>query len=66
MHVYETDPKNVTRLVDMVQQIQEFGNPPEEIIQEIAPGLESDSDGMPNINPLRGLGGNGDEECRIM
>jgi peroxin-19 len=47
-----------------MQQVQEFGQPPQEIIRDIAPGLELDGDGMPKINPLMGLGG--DEECIIM
>jgi peroxin-19 len=47
-----------------MQQVQEFGQPPQEIIRDIAPGLELDDDGMPKINPMMGLGG--DEECIIM
>eukprot|EP00980_Cylindrotheca_fusiformis_P010092 scaffold2243_cov122-Cylindrotheca_fusiformis.AAC.8 len=48
----------------MKKQVQEFGQPPREIIGVIAPGLELDVDGMPKINPMMGLGGNGD--CMTM
>jgi hypothetical protein len=44
-----------------------YGQPPQDIINEIAPGLELDEDGMPKMNPLEGMfGGGGNEECRIM
>lgn len=44
-----------------------YGQPPQEIINEIAPGLELDEDGMPKMNPLESMfGGGGNEECRIM
>lgn len=45
-----------------------YGQPPAEIIKEIAPGLELDEDGLPKN--LDGNGGmpfsGGDEDCRIM
>jgi hypothetical protein len=48
-----------------------FGQPPLEIVQEIAPGLELDADGVPKLDGMNGgplppfLAG-GDDECRIM
>ena len=38
-----------------------YGQPPPEIVKEIAPGLELDEDGIPKMDLL-----NGNEECRIM
>ena len=58
-----------------MQQIQEYGQPPIEIVNEIAPGLELDDNGLPKMDgSVGGLppfmtgggNGNGDEECRIM
>ena len=66
MHVYETDPENTPKLMMLMQAVQEFGQPPTEIIQEIAPGLELDDEGMPKLN-ASGLPFPGnDEDCRIM
>ena len=43
-----------------------FGQPPQEIINDIAPGLELDEDGMPKINPLQQLPLGENEDCVIM
>ena len=43
----------------LMQEAQEYGQPPAEIINEIAPGLELDEDGMPKFDPASG-------ECGIM
>jgi hypothetical protein len=46
---------------------QRYGQPPQDIVNEIAPGLELDEDGMPQINPMEGMPfGGGNEECTIM
>jgi hypothetical protein len=46
---------------------QRYGQPPQDIVNEIAPGLELDEDGMPKINPMEGMPfGGGNEECTIM
>jgi hypothetical protein len=70
VQVYETEPDNVTKLMEYMQDVQEFGQPPVEIIQEIAPGLELDEDGMPKIGGAGGMppfmAGANNEECRLM
>ena len=48
----------------LMQDVQEYGQPPAEIIQDIAPGLEVDEEGMPKFD-LENMGAN-NEECRIM
>mmetsp|Transcript_33787 Transcript_33787/g.56490 ORF Transcript_33787/g.56490 Transcript_33787/m.56490 type:complete len:136 (-) Transcript_33787:52-459(-) len=61
------------RLLELMQKVQEYGQPPAEIIKDIAPGLELDEEGMPkNIVegalPFLGSAGavaNG-EECPVM
>ncbi|KAJ3291471.1 Peroxisome chaperone and import receptor [Borealophlyctis nickersoniae] len=59
----EEDSKKV---VDLMQRMQDLGNPPEEILQELAPGLEIGPDGMPQMpaGGMAGLGGQG-QECII-
>lgn len=79
--VYETEPDNFERLQELMQDMQECGQPPSEIVKELAPGLEFSEDGMPimpNMGPgmipgMAGMAGNpvgtqmpGQEECRIM
>ena len=66
VHVYETEPENTQKLMMLMQAVQEFGQPPADIIQDIAPGLELDEEGSPKLNssglPFPG----NDEDCRIM
>lgn len=64
----EESEHNTPKLLELMQEVQEFGQPPHEIINEIAPGLELDGDGLPKMNGLPPfLGGkSGEEDCRIM
>jgi Pex19 protein family len=55
--VYETEPNNVAKLMDLMQQVQEYGQPPVEIIQAIAPGMELDDHGLPKLDGGVGVGG---------
>eukprot|EP00593_Proboscia_inermis_P011775 CAMPEP_0171325396 /NCGR_PEP_ID=MMETSP0816-20121228/116784_1 /TAXON_ID=420281 /ORGANISM="Proboscia inermis, Strain CCAP1064/1" /LENGTH=227 /DNA_ID=CAMNT_0011824565 /DNA_START=303 /DNA_END=986 /DNA_ORIENTATION=- len=48
--LYEHDPDNFPRLMELMQDIQEFGQPPAEIINDLAPGLEFNKDGMPKMD----------------
>jgi peroxin-19 len=45
--LYETEPDNYPRLLELFQDMQETGQPPAEIVKELAPGLEFGKDGMP-------------------
>mmetsp|Transcript_34776 Transcript_34776/g.44359 ORF Transcript_34776/g.44359 Transcript_34776/m.44359 type:complete len:290 (-) Transcript_34776:23-892(-) len=45
--LYETEPDNFDRLTELMQDMQEYGQVPSEIIKELAPGLEFNDDGMP-------------------
>ena len=52
--VYESEPNNYTRLMELMQDMQECGQPPAEIVKELAPGLEFGPNGMPlmaNMGP---------------
>jgi peroxin-19 len=48
------EPDNYERLMELFQAMQETGQPPSEIIKELAPGLEFGPDGLPIMN---GMGG---------
>uniref|UniRef100_A0A7S2BNY5 Pex19 protein n=1 Tax=Octactis speculum TaxID=3111310 RepID=A0A7S2BNY5_9STRA len=45
--VYETEPDNLARLMELMHDVQQYGQPPAEIIKELAPGLEFNAEGMP-------------------
>lgn len=53
--VYETEPDNFSKLMELMQDMQETGQPPAEIIKELAPGLEFNEAGMPML-PNMGAG----------
>ena len=59
VHVYETEPGNFDRLMELMQDIQEYGQPPAEIIKELAPDLQFDEGGIPIMDPIGGGGGGG-------
>jgi len=45
--VYETEPDNFPRIMELMHDVQQYGQPPAEIIKELAPGLEFNEEGMP-------------------
>ncbi|TYH59315.1 hypothetical protein ES332_D08G214000v1 [Gossypium tomentosum] len=47
--VYENDPNNFTRIVDLMQKMQECGQPPNDIVQELAP--EFDLSNLGQLSP---------------
>ncbi|KAF2313082.1 hypothetical protein GH714_009144 [Hevea brasiliensis] len=38
--VYENEPNNFTKIVDLMQRMQECGQPPNDIVQELAPDID--------------------------
>ena len=72
VNVYETDADNFPRLQELMQDIQEFGQPPAEIIKELAPGLDfSDNNfmntpGMENPANMFMTGEDGQPQCPTM
>jgi len=42
------------RLVEIMHDIQEYGQPPADIIKELAPGLEFNAEGMPVMPHMGG------------
>ena len=53
--VYETEPDNFPRILELMQDMQELGQPPNDIIRELAPGLVVSDDGLP-VMPNMGFG----------
>ncbi|KAK3609614.1 hypothetical protein CHS0354_038617 [Potamilus streckersoni] len=51
--------KRFERVMDMMQKMQDLGQPPEDIVGNMAPGLEFDEDGLPKMP-------NSPEGCLIM
>lgn len=49
--VYEREPENFARLMELLQDLQNYGQPPAELIKELAPGLEFTAEGMPIMSP---------------
>lgn len=38
--VYENEPDNFTKIIELMQKMQECGQPPNDIVQELAPDLD--------------------------
>ncbi|KAL0027343.1 hypothetical protein WJX79_002388 [Trebouxia sp. C0005] len=55
--LYEQEPDNFPKLINLLQQMQACGQPPQEIVDEMAPGLQFDAQGQPQLPA--GLGGLG-------
>lgn len=53
--VYDSEPENFPRLMELMFEMQEYGQPPAEIIKGLAPGLLFDENGMP-VMPNMGVG----------
>jgi peroxin-19 len=53
--VYDTEPDNFPRLMELMFDMQQYGQPPADIIKDLAPGLKFDENGMP-IMPNMGAG----------
>jgi peroxin-19 len=66
--VYERQPENTTQIMQLMQEMQAEGQPPTEIVQNLAPGLNFGSDGMPEIPELDQLlhSNNPDKPCLLM
>lgn len=56
VNVYETEPDNIARLMELMKDMQDCDvQPPAEILKDLAPGLEFDGEGMP-VMPNMGPG----------
>ncbi|CAN4097775.1 unnamed protein product [Withania somnifera] len=44
--VYETEPSNFNKIFELMQNIQECGQPPNDIVHELAPGFDRSTHGQ--------------------
>ncbi|KAJ3396691.1 hypothetical protein CcCBS67573_g09114 [Chytriomyces confervae] len=56
------------QVADLMQQMQEYGNPPEGVLTDLAPGMGVGADGMPAFPfpGMPGAGPDGNPDCCIM
>lgn len=52
--VYESTPEDFQKIMDLMQSMQNCGQPPSDIVKELAPGLDLDQDGLP-MYPYKSL-----------
>lgn len=67
--VYETNADDFQRIVDIMQRMQDCGQPPSDIVQELNPGLDLGADGLPILSELFQDGNPGtlqNQNCSIM
>ncbi|MQL81100.1 hypothetical protein Taro_013555 [Colocasia esculenta] len=48
--VYENDPDNFSKIIELMQKMQECGQPPNDIVQELAPDLD-----LTNLGQIRAM-----------
>ncbi|KAK9698794.1 hypothetical protein RND81_08G131700 [Saponaria officinalis] len=59
--VYDSDPDNFTRIVDLMQKMQECGQPPNDIVNELAPDFD-----ITNLGQLSPDMMEAQQKCSIM
>ncbi|CAM6114041.1 unnamed protein product [Calypogeia fissa] len=64
--VYESTPDDFQKIMDLMQSMQNCGQPPSDIVKELAPGLDLDRDGQPMLPDFSALGSGGPPNCSIM
>mmetsp|Transcript_11921 Transcript_11921/g.13735 ORF Transcript_11921/g.13735 Transcript_11921/m.13735 type:complete len:292 (+) Transcript_11921:173-1048(+) len=63
---YDEEPNNFAKPMELLQEMQQYGQPPVEIVQKLAPGMEIGADGLPKLDgPLPGMPG-GSQGCPQM
>ncbi|KAL2621674.1 hypothetical protein R1flu_001879 [Riccia fluitans] len=64
--VYESTPDDFPKVMELMQNMQNCGQPPSDIVKELAPGLDLDQDGLPMLPDFGGAGAGGQPNCSIM
>jgi len=66
--VYEDEPNNTDKVVHLMQELQELGQPPLDMIKALAPDLELTEEGLPSANMLPELLQNSElaKTCSVM
>jgi len=62
--VFETDAENMQKVTELMQALQEIGQPPLELMKGIAPDLELNDEGLPTLPELDGFQNN--KDCIVM
>jgi len=57
---YETESDNFQTVLQLMQEMQECGKPPIEIVKELAPGIELGPEGLPNM-----FGNMDEKKCKL-
>eukprot|EP00897_Mesotaenium_endlicherianum_P003096 jgi/Mesen1/2814/ME000172S01963 len=55
--VYDETPEDFAHIVELMQRMQECGQPPADIVRELTPGVELGDDGLPLLPDLTGGAG---------
>eukprot|EP00959_Pyramimonas_sp_CCMP1952_P292270 6112486-Pyramimonas_sp.AAC.2 len=66
LHVYDTQPEDYSRITELLQQMQECGQPPAELMKDLTQGVEFGQDGMPKF-PMGVIPNmdQGEQQCTI-
>ncbi|XP_002976649.2 peroxisome biogenesis protein 19-1 [Selaginella moellendorffii] len=64
--VYDTTPGDFDKITELMQSMQGCGQPPAEIVAELAPGLQLGEDGLPQLPILPGEQGGENANCSVM
>lgn len=67
--VYDSTPDDYHRIVDIMQNMQACGQPPNDLVQELAPGMDFGGDGLPFLSDLLREGDQGaglTQNCSLM
>lgn len=67
--VYDTTPDDFQKIVDIMQNMQACGQPPSDLVQELAPGMDLGGDGLPFLSELLREGDQGaglNQNCSVM
>eukprot|EP00245_Coleochaete_scutata_P007631 TRINITY_DN23130_c0_g1_i1.p1 TRINITY_DN23130_c0_g1~~TRINITY_DN23130_c0_g1_i1.p1 ORF type:complete len:286 (+),score=78.99 TRINITY_DN23130_c0_g1_i1:22-879(+) len=65
-NVYDTTPDDFNLIIELMQQMQNCGQPPKDIVAELAPGMDFSEDGMPMLPELFGAAGENPQQCNVM
>lgn len=60
VEIYDKDPENYDKVMELMQDMQKYGQPPPEVVKDLAPGVELGENGLPKLDALQGLPGGAD------
>mmetsp|Transcript_18194 Transcript_18194/g.39792 ORF Transcript_18194/g.39792 Transcript_18194/m.39792 type:complete len:287 (+) Transcript_18194:39-899(+) len=66
LHVYDTQPGDYSRITELLQQMQECGQPPAELMRDLTQGVELGEDGTPKFPFGGGPNLDPEQQCTIV